>query len=80
MGLTNCSIWVIIILYSKWGAKKGCIKMGICRTDCFGYWKNSHGTVNCRALQNADCRGCKFFKTQEDYNKNVKPLKHYTKK
>lgn len=54
--------------------------MGICRTDCFGYWKNSHGTVNCRALQNADCRGCKFFKTQDDYNKNVKPLVRHSKK
>lgn len=52
----------------------------IVRTNCFGYFKSPTGVVKCKALQDADCRGCKFYKSQEDYSKYVAPLKHKNNK
>ena len=45
------------------------------RTDCFAFWSRN-GRVKCEALQRIDCMGCKFYKTQEEYDKKVKPLKY----
>lgn len=44
--------------------------------NCFASKEVARGVLKCTALQDANCLGCKFFKTQEDYDKNVKPLKH----
>lgn len=53
----------------------GLMDSKIFRVDCFACKEVSKNVLKCTALQNADCRGCKFFRTLEDYNKNVKPLK-----
>ena len=53
----------------------GLMESKIFRVDCFACKEVSENKLVCSALQLADCRGCKFFKTEEDYNKNVKPLK-----
>ena len=52
----------------------GLMESKIFRVDCFACKEVANGVLKCSALQNANCRGCKFFKTQEDYEKNVKPL------
>lgn len=53
----------------------GLMESKIFRVDCFAFREVYKNKLVCNALQLADCRGCKFFKTQEDYDKNVKPLK-----
>lgn len=50
--------------------------MGINRTDCFAYYNTPLGSAKCSALLKANCNGCKFYKSKEDYYKYVKPLKH----
>lgn len=46
------------------------------KTNCFGYFVTQSGRVKCSALMHIDCQNCKFFKTRNDYIKNVLPLKH----
>lgn len=44
--------------------------------DCFACKEVGKGILKCNALQDSDCRGCHFFRTMEDYQKNVEPLRH----
>lgn len=50
------------------------------KKDCFGHFVTQSGKVQCSALKEMDCKECKFYRTQDDYNKNVKPLKYKNKK
>ncbi len=43
--------------------------------DCFAFKKMLTGSIRCSALNLIDCRNCKFYKTKENYEKNVLPLK-----
>lgn len=43
--------------------------------NCFAY-KEKNNKKLCSALNYICCKGCKFFKTKQDYEKNVAPLKH----
>ena len=52
----------------------GLKEMKVFGVDCFACKEVSNRLI-CNALQDADCRCCKFFRTQEDYIKNVMPLK-----
>ena len=45
------------------------------KKNCFAFKRNKEGHVTCTALKHIDCDYCKFFKTKEDYKKNVEPLK-----
>lgn len=45
------------------------------RKDCFAFKETKEGYI-CKALQDINCTKCKFFKTKEEYNEKVKPLKY----
>lgn len=48
------------------------------RKECFAYKENGKRKY-CSALKDLDCRGCKFFKTHEEYMQKVAPLKYKEK-
>lgn len=39
------------------------------KKDCFGY-KNTNGKETCRALTKIDCKGCRFYKSNEQAKKD----------
>lgn len=53
--------------------------MSLYKKECFAYFKSSLGVEKCKALNVLNCEHCRFFRTLEDYNKNVSPLKHKIK-
>ncbi len=44
------------------------------KRDCFAFHKYSTGLIKCNALVSMCCANCKFYRTKEDYAKNVAPL------
>lgn len=46
------------------------------RVNCFACKEVEVGAYKCTALQKIDCKGCKFYKTKEEYNRSVRPLRH----
>lgn len=48
------------------------IKVNRYATDCFAYSESKSGRPRCNALVELDCKGCRFFKTTEQQELDVK--------
>lgn len=46
------------------------------KKDCFAFHKYTTGLIKCNALVSMSCNNCKFYRTKEDYSKNVAILEH----
>ena len=44
--------------------------------NCFGVYFDKDNNLKCNALNHLNCQSCKFFKTKEEYNISVAPLRH----
>lgn len=42
-----------------------------CKRDCFAFRKRKDETVYCDALIEIECEGCSFYKTREQYEKEM---------